>query len=269
MSTHVSVRGTAVRTISHSISEWGAIKRSRASEWVVGDFPATSKQMSDRCPGGSVSTAPGGNVGISGLELRCQSVHHPLSRCHSITASVRSPVISAENGKRKAHCRKINFDPLPFIIPSFSKTSASLRANVIPAPLPFSPAMAGFNHSTGTRIDPAAKNIRSHQRSVFSRRFRLTASVGPSAQTGDDGRTARSRAVRRTVSSFLSPPRTTHTYGFSPHPSFPSPLHLFPPPTPTLHTHTHTEHLFRDPLETQAGGGSPLEPLFREFLGAR
>lgn len=52
------------------------------------DFPATSKQMTDHRPEGSVSTAHDVNGRISEQELRCQSVHHPLSKCHSITASV-------------------------------------------------------------------------------------------------------------------------------------------------------------------------------------
>lgn len=76
------------------------------------DFPATSKQMSDRRPGGSASTAPHANGGgVSGWQPWCRSVHHPLLKCPSITASVRGAVTSTETRNTGAketlsHCAR-------------------------------------------------------------------------------------------------------------------------------------------------------------------
>lgn len=143
-----------------------------------GDFPATSKQMTDHRPEGSVSTAPVGNGRISEQELWCQSVHHPLSKCHSITAPVWSTTESAEEeekptaAKQTLTCWRAS---LLFIIPSFPKTLRVRVSAQISSPLSFSPAMKGFSHSTGTWITPiraGSLDIRSHRR-VFSWPFPL------------------------------------------------------------------------------------------------
>lgn len=72
------------------------------------DIPATSKQMTDHRPGGSVSTAPaaaaGGNGGISEQKLRCQSVHHPLQVSFHHRINLRHNLMSAE--RKKPHCCK-------------------------------------------------------------------------------------------------------------------------------------------------------------------
>lgn len=141
MSTHVSLRGIAARTISRSCFNQEE------------DFPATSKQMTDHRPEGSVSTAPAGNAGDLWARLRCQSVHHPLFWCHSITASNlkhndvhgkgNPPTPSHTHKRTHTQYRERNFDllarfpPLCDLLPIFPKTaeSGSLRGSRPHSPL--------------------------------------------------------------------------------------------------------------------------------------
>lgn len=147
MSTHVSLRGNAARTISHSIWRPGGGWRGGVVVVVVvlrvcggvetikrRIFPATSKQLTDHRPEGSVSTTQDVNGRLSEQELRCQSVHHPLSLSLSLQ-------VSFHHGVNLRHCyvrRKRKKNPATaketltwrasslFIIPSSPKKDAWL-----------------------------------------------------------------------------------------------------------------------------------------------
>lgn len=94
ISTHVSLRGIAARTISH-LSFFGGERGETLEE----DFPVTSEQMSDRRPGDSISAASDANGRFSDQQLRRRSVHH-VTWCHSVTASARATVAPEKGAKR-------------------------------------------------------------------------------------------------------------------------------------------------------------------------
>lgn len=256
MSTHVSLRGIAARTISRSCFNQEE------------DFPATSKQMTDHRPEGSVSTAPAGNAGDLWARLRCQSVHHPLFWCHSITVS---------NLKHNDVHGKGNPPPHPIHTNAHTHSTAKetltcwrafllsaicflyfqrlLRADLCADPVPtlpflsfslamnrFQPLNRDMNHR---QLVSAAENIRSHQR-IFSWPFPQQGAA-PTAQTEMTGKIMRSEALLdETHTQRVSPPHTRIPMVFLHTP--PALLHfdilLHPPPTPLLHRHQHAQSSF-------------------------
>lgn len=94
MSTHVSLRGIAARTISRLSFFFGGERRE-----TLEDFPVTSEQMSDRRPGDSISAASDANGRFSDQQLRRRSVHH-VTWCHSVTASACATAAPEKGAKR-------------------------------------------------------------------------------------------------------------------------------------------------------------------------
>lgn len=256
MSTHVSLRGIAALTISRSCFNQEE------------DFPATSKQMTDHRPEGSVSTAPAGNAGDLWARLRCQSVHHPLFWCHSITVS--NPKHNDVHGKgnppphpihTNAHTRSTAKETLTcwraFLLSAicFLYFQRLLRADLCADPVPtlpllsfslamnrFQPLNRDMNHR---QLVSAAENIRSHQR-IFSWPFPQQGAA-PTAQTEMTGKIMRSEALLdETHTQRVSPPHTRIPMVFLHTP--PARLHfdilLHPPPTPLLHRHQHAQSSF-------------------------
>ena len=186
MSTHVSLWGIAVRTISHflffgeprGVGEGGVVwgegggKRSRGGfschfktndwspSWGLGQHRACCWKRGDLWAGAPVPKCPSSS----------------FSKCHSITASIWGTVMSAGKKKRRKNptTAKENFDPLPCAPPVFScpvynsfvsKDSCvrvwrqsrphsllSLSVFLSLAPSPW--RWVGFSHSTGTWITP-------------------------------------------------------------------------------------------------------------------
>lgn len=148
MSTHVSLRGIAVRTISHSCFNQEE------------DFPATSKQMTDHRPEGSVSTAPGGNGGISEEDSGAKVSIILFSSVIPTRRQSWSAMMSTEKAKPPLLQKKLwPAGARPSSLRSVSYISKDCCERIsarISSPLSsFSPSPCqwiGFSHSTGTWI---------------------------------------------------------------------------------------------------------------------
>lgn len=150
----------------------------------------------------------------------------------------------------------VRVPPLPalFIIPLFQKTPAC-------EPRPHSPSLSpslwlriGFSHSTGTWITP----IRLGRWEYPPASTHLLLAVSPARRSTDrpDRDDGEENALRGSIrwdahSACFPPPPTTHTYGFSPHPSSPSPPR-YQPPTPP-HTHIYARHPLSGPVRNSGG----------------
>lgn len=137
MSTHVSLGGIAARTISLSLGDRGEEENDQEE-----DFPATSKQMTDHRPGGSLSTAPDVNEMFCEQQLPCQSVHHPLHQVsfHHTHSDVR------REGRKKQSCVR-NFEPLPFLLVYISFIPKDSCRRISARISPLSPTLGAFSHS--------------------------------------------------------------------------------------------------------------------------
>lgn len=231
--------------------------------WGLGQHRACWKRE-DFWAGAPVPKCPSSSLQVS--------FHHGVSVKHS----------GVRRRRKKAQCCKTNFDLLACVsppvynsfIPKDSGVCGSLRES--------------RSHSLSLRlwkVSSTQQGRESHQLEQLRISAPIKASSPgrfPSAACsadrpdGDDGE---DNALRGSIrwdahsACATTPSSTTHTYGFSPHPSssrlhFTTTFYHPPPPLPLhAHTHTHTLHLFRDQLGTQEGGGSPaVEPLFVEFL---
>lgn len=118
-------------------------------------FPATSKQLTDHRPEGSVSTTQDVNGRLSEQELRCQSVHHPLSLSLSLQVSFHHGVnlrhcYVRRKRKKKPSYSKRNFD-LACVLPLYNSfiskkrrltpACGSLRGSRLHSLLPLSPSL--------------------------------------------------------------------------------------------------------------------------------
>lgn len=214
MSTHVSLRGIAARTISHSLGDRRGRKRSG------GGFYCHFK-TNDWSPSWGLAqhrVAPVPKCPSSSLQV---SFHHRVNLRHS---DVRR--------KEKHYCER-NFEPLacvpPVIIPSFPKTHAcgSLRESLLSLlSLAFSLALRGSSHSTRTWITPI--RLGGWEYPLASTHLLPHGAAPTDRSDGDDGEDNAPRgSVRWDAYSACFPP--THTYAFAPHPSRMSPPRLQTP----------------------------------------
>ncbi|KAI9542838.1 hypothetical protein NQZ68_016142 [Dissostichus eleginoides] len=110
--------------------------------------------MTDHRPEGSVSsTAPGVSGGISETELRCQSVHHPLSKSPPAQTEMAGKIMRSEALLDETHTQLVSPPRTPMV--SLPTPLARLHLAFKPPHHPHTRAASSF----GTRYNSGGRRI--------------------------------------------------------------------------------------------------------------